>query len=325
MINTFKSYLVEETREIYFTFGRMNPPTIGHEKLMESMAKKTGSSNYRIYLSQSQDKKKNPLHFSEKLKYARKMFPRHARQIMADKKIRNVFDASTKLYNEGYKKVNMVVGSDRVNEFKVLLNKYNGKKGRHGFYNFENINVISAGERDPDGEGVSGMSASKMRQAVMEKDFTSFSQGLPKNMSNPEAKKLYNSVRQGMGLKEQKIFLNQVKLAEVSNTRETYVAGKIFNIGDKVKITKTGQIAEIVKRGSNYVMVESNDKVTRQWLDSIELMDSIKTFKENMYSQTAKNKIDREKKRDAQKHDRMMDLARLRDASAKNKQTTVKR
>ena len=114
MINSFKSYLVEETREINFTFGRMNPPTIGHEKLMESMAKKSGKNPYRIYLSQSQDKKKNPLHFSEKVKYARKMFPRHARQIMADKKIRNVFDASTKLYNEGYKRINMIVGSDRV-------------------------------------------------------------------------------------------------------------------------------------------------------------------------------------------------------------------
>ena len=91
-----------------------------------------------------------------------------------------MFDVSTKLYNEGYKRVNMVVGSDRVNEFKVLLNKYNGKKGRHGFYNFENINVISAGERDPDGEGVSGMSASKMRQAVMEKTLLLFHKAFPK-------------------------------------------------------------------------------------------------------------------------------------------------
>ena len=100
MINTFKSYLIEETREVYFTFGRMNPPTIGHEKLMESMAQKSGKNPYRVYLSQSQDKKKNPLHFSEKVKYARKMFPRHARQIMADKKIRNVFEAASKLYDE---------------------------------------------------------------------------------------------------------------------------------------------------------------------------------------------------------------------------------
>ena len=204
MINSFKSFLVEEERTVYFTFGRMNPPTIGHEKLMTKLSEKSGKNPYRVYLSHSQDAKKNPLTFNEKVKYARKMFPKHARQIMSDMRVKTVFDAATKLYNEGFKKVSMVVGSDRINEFNALLNKYNGKKGRHGFYNFENINVVSAGERDPDADGAKGMSASKMRQAVMEKDFTSFSQGLPRSVSNSEAKKLYNSVRSGMGLKEQK-------------------------------------------------------------------------------------------------------------------------
>ena len=212
MINSFKSYLVEESKSVYFTFGRMNPPTIGHEKLMRSLSEKSGKNPYRVYLSQSQDKKKNPLSFTEKVKYARKMFPKHARQIMADRKIKNVFDVASKLYSEGYKNVSLVVGSDRLNEFKILLDKYNGKKGRHGFYNFEKINVISAGERDPDADGATGMSASKMRQAVEQKDFTKFSQGLPRNMSNTEAKKLYNSVRIGMGLKEHKIFQNLIQL-----------------------------------------------------------------------------------------------------------------
>ena len=139
MINSFKSYLVEESKSVYFTFGRMNPPTIGHEKLMRSLSEKSGKNPYRVYLSQSQDKKKNPLSFTEKVKYARKMFPKHARQIMADRKIKNVFDVASKLYSEGYKNVSLVVGSDRLNEFKILLDKYNGKKGRHGFYNFDNI------------------------------------------------------------------------------------------------------------------------------------------------------------------------------------------
>ena len=222
MINSFKSFLIEEERTVYFTFGRMNPPTIGHEKLMTKLSEKSGKNPYRVYLSHSQDAKKNPLSFNEKVKYSRKMFPKHARQIMSDMKVKTVFDAATKLYNEGFKKVAMVVGSDRINEFNALLNKYNGKKGRHGFYNFENINVISAGERDPDADGAKGMSASKMRQAVMEKDFTSFSQGLPRSVSNSEAKKLYNSVRSGMGLKEQKEFKNHVSNAKVSDRREEY-------------------------------------------------------------------------------------------------------
>ena len=145
MINSFKSFLIEEERTVYFTFGRMNPPTIGHEKLMTKLSEKSGKNPYRVYLSHSQDAKKNPLTFNEKVKYARKMFPKHARQIMSDMKVKTVFDAATKLYNEGFKKVAMVVGSDRINEFSALLNKYNGKKGRHGFYNFENINVVSAG------------------------------------------------------------------------------------------------------------------------------------------------------------------------------------
>ena len=271
MINSFKSYLVEESKSVYFTFGRMNPPTIGHEKLMRSLSEKSGKNPYRVYLSQSQDKKKNPLSFTEKVKYARKMFPKHARQIMADRKIKNVFDVASKLYNEGYKNVSLVVGSDRLNEFKILLNKYNGKKGRHGFYNFEKINVISAGERDPDADGATGMSASKMRQAVEQKDFTKFSQGLPRNMSNTEAKKLYNSVRIGMGLKEQKIFQNLIQLEKLSDIREAYVKGMIFNIGDQVIVKENDEVTKIIRKGPNYVIVEnSNGHHLRKWLHDIE-------------------------------------------------------
>ena len=199
------------------------------------------------------------------------MFPKHARQIMADKKIKNVFDVATKLYDEGYKHVSLVVGSDRHNEFKVLLNKYNGKRARHGFYNYEKINIISAGDRDPDADGATGMSASKMRQAVEQKDFTKFSQGLPRNMSNTEAKRLYNSVRMGMGLKEQKIFQNLIKLEKLSDIREAYVKGMIFKIGDHVVVKENDEVARIIKKGPNYVIVEnSNGHQLRKWLHDIE-------------------------------------------------------
>ena len=177
MINSFKSFLIEEDKTIYFTFGRMNPPTTGHEKLMNELSKKSGRNPYRVYLTQSMDSKKNPLDYNFKVKTVRKFFPKHARQVILDKKVKSVFDAVTKLYNEGYKNVVMVVGQDRLREFDILLNKYNGKKGPHGIYNFSSINTVSAGSRDPDSEGVDGMSASKMRAAAAEKDFTSFSQG----------------------------------------------------------------------------------------------------------------------------------------------------
>ena len=323
MINSFKSFLIEEERTVYFTFGRMNPPTIGHEKLMAKLSEKSGKNPYRVYLSQSQDAKKNPLTFNEKVKYARKMFPKHARQIMSDMKVKTVFDAATKLYNEGFKRVSMVVGSDRINEFNALLNKYNGKKGRHGFYNFESINIVSAGDRDPDADGAKGMSASKMRQAVMEKDFTSFSQGLPRSVSNLEAKKLYNSVRSGMGLKEQKEFKNHVSLAKVSDRREEYVEGKIFNAGDKVIVKESGDKGVITFKGSNYVIVESEGRQNRYWLDAVELANTgvkLQSFSEKMAQDRAAKKIDRLEIRHAREKARLMSTAKKKDLNSKLRQ-----
>jgi len=272
MINRFSQYLVEEEKVVYFTFGRMNPPTIGHEKVLNKLSSASKSNPYRVYLSQSQDAKKNPLSYNSKVKHSRKMFPKHARSIMLDKKLKNVFDIATKLYDEGFKKIVMVAGSDRVNEFDILLNKYNGKKGKHGFYNFQNVDVVSAGERDPDADGASGMSATKMRQAASDNDFPMFAQGLPKAIKNNDAKSIYNDVRKGMGLKEQKEFKNHVQLDSVSDVRESFVEG-MFQAGDQVVIKETDMIATVVRRGSNYLIVESNGQQMRKWLDAVEMVE----------------------------------------------------
>ena len=276
MINSFKSFLIEEDKTVFFTFGRMNPPTSGHEKLMNELSKKSGKNPYRVYLSQSTDNKKNPLDYNYKVKTVRKFFPKHARSVMLDKKIKNVFDAVTKLYDEGYKNVNMVVGSDRTNEFKKLLEKYNGVKGRHGLYKFNKINVISAGDRDPDADDVSGMSASKMRKLASDGDFTQFSQGLPKSVSNNEAKKVYNEVRKGMGLKEQKHFQNKLIFEPVSEKREDYVKGHLFDIGDRVTFMGSDELASVTSLGSNYVIVEQNGRSYRKWIDDVELVEKKK-------------------------------------------------
>ena len=276
MINSFKSFLIEEDKTIFFTFGRMNPPTSGHEKLMNELSKKSGKNPYRVYLSQSTDNKKNPLDYNYKVKTVRKFFPKHARSVMLDKKVKNVFDAVTKLYDEGYKNINMVVGSDRTNEFKKLLEKYNGVKGRHGLYKFNKINVISAGDRDPDADDVSGMSASKMRKLAGDGDFTQFSQGLPKSVSNNEAKKVYNEVRKGMGLKEQKHFQNKLIFEPVSEKREDYVKGHLFDIGDRVTFMGSDELASVTGLGSNYVIVEQNGRSYRKWIDDVELVEKKK-------------------------------------------------
>ena len=288
MLPSFKQYLVEEQREVFFTYGRMNPPTTGHGKLMNAMSAKSGKSPYKIYLSQTQDARKNPLSYDQKIKHARKMYPKHARSIMSDKGSRTVFDVAVKLYDEGYNKVNMVVGADRLTEFKTLLNKYNNVKGRHGFYNFEKINIISSGDRDPDAEGLEGMSASKQRDNAKQNDFTLFSQGIPTSMSNRDAKKLFNDVRIGMGLKETREFYHKLNLEPVSETREKYIEGELFVEGDKVTV-KSGQTGSIHRLGTNYVIVALDEgNVTRQWLEDVELIENSPIVKKGVVITTKK-------------------------------------
>ena len=274
MVPSFKQYLVEEQREVFFTFGRMNPPTIGHGKLLSVLATKAGKNPYKVYLSVSSDPKKNPLAYEAKVKHVRKMFPKHGRNIALDKNIRTVFDVAVSLFDQGFNKVTMVVGSDRVTEFKTLLEKYNGEKARHGFYNFEKISVVSAGERDPDAEGVEGMSASKQRENAKNNDFTTFSQGVPSTMSARDAKRLFNDVRAGMGLKETLMFRNHISLESVSEAREDYVKGVLFNLHDKVTIKESGKTGRISVLGTNYVIVALDEgETSRQWIDSIELTE----------------------------------------------------
>lgn len=273
-ISSFSQFLVEEENTVYFTFGRMNPPTTGHEKLLTTLAKKAGKNPYRIFLSRSEDKEKNPLAYKAKVKFARKAFPKHARSIvMSGPNTRNVMEVASAVYDEGFKNAVMVVGSDRVKEFDLRLNAVNGKKGRHGFFNFEKITVISAGDRDPDAEGTSGMSASKMRSAASENDFTTFSQGLPKAVKNADAKAIYNAVRKGMGLKEEKQFKHHVQLEPVSAVREAFIKDDLFSVGDTVAIKESGLVATIKHLGANYLIVEADGKVYRKWLDAVEKVE----------------------------------------------------
>ena len=270
MVTSFKQYLVEEEREVVFTFGRMNPPTIGHGKLMNAMSAKAGNKPYRIFLSKSQDPAKNPLTYEQKIKHVRKMFPKHARNVILNKKINNIFTAADLLYNQGFNKVTLVVGADRVLEFETLLKKYNGMQRKDGFYNFEKITVASAGERDPDAEGVEGMSASKQRANAKNNDFVTFSQGVPSTMNDKDAKKLFNDIRAGMGLAESRKFKNHIELGPKSLVREKYVVGDLFNEGDKVTIKSTGQTGFIHRLGSNHVIVALDEgKISRQWLENV--------------------------------------------------------
>ncbi len=272
MVKSFSDYIVENTNEITFAFGRFNPPTIGHEKLFDAVKKISRGGVYRIYPTHTQDKKKNPLDFKTKVKFLRKMFPKYARNIMADKGMRTSFDVIVALYDQGFTKVSMVVGEDRLVEFDKLLNKYNGVKGRHGFYQFENgVKVVSAGARDPDAEGATGMSASKMRAAAADDNQYQFAKGLPGNFV--QVADLFNAVRKGLGLKVNEGTRPHVQLEKVSDLRENYIKGDLFKVDDEVVLKENDEVGTIKVCGSNYVLVEFGTIRKRCWLDSVEKLE----------------------------------------------------
>lgn len=273
MINSFSQFLVEEEKTVYFTFGRLNPPTAGHEMLLNKLAAAAGKSQYRIYLSKSNDPKKNPLTYNEKIKFARKMFPKHARQIIKDPSITTVMNIATKLYEDGFANIVMAVDGPRSREFDILLNKYNGVQAKHGFYNFKSIKFINVGERNDASADIDGVSATKQRNAAANNDFTLFAQGLPKNVSNKDARDLFNAVRRGMGLKEEKTFKNHVQLEPVSAIREAYVKDGLFNEGDEVVMLKNERVGKIKHLGANYVIVESKGETWRCWLNDVAKVD----------------------------------------------------
>ena len=253
-----KTFLEARGDTAVFTFGRFNPPTTGHEKLIDALAKQQGKnagSLMYVYPSHSQDAKKNPLPHARKIAYMKKMFRKYAKNIITSKS-RNVFEIATELHNKGHRAVVMVVGSDRVAEFDNLLNKYNGVEGKHGYYGFDDIRVVSAGDRDPDAEGVEGMSASKMRAAAAQGDFDSFKMGVPRNFG--DAKKLYDDVRKNMGVREQNWTDEEIM-------RDAYIRGEVWNVGDVVK-TKLGEEGTIIRKGTNYVVFEDMQRV---WLHDL--------------------------------------------------------
>jgi len=259
----------EQASSVVFTFGRFNPPTTGHEKLLDKLKTVAGTSRYVVFPSQSQNQKKDPLPFALKVAYMRKMFPKHSKSILADKKVYNAFDIVVKLFNEKYTDVTMVVGSDRVKEFQSILDKYNGVTGkRHGYYKFNNISVVSAGERDPDAEGVSGMSASKMRAAASLGDSKSFMMGLPKGFK--DGQKLFNDVRKYMGIVEER---DMGLMTDYEELRDAYLTGDVWNIDDLIEAR--GITGKIIRRGTNYVsFVDEDNKVHKAWLHEINVNEN---------------------------------------------------
>lgn len=180
------------------TFGRFNPPTKGHEKLIEKVHSfsSSGHADPFIFVSQSQDSKKNPLSYKDKIKFLKLLLPKFSKSIQLEQSVKHVIDVAKFLHKKEYNGLVFVVGSDRVNEIETLLKKYNGKE-----YDFETLKVVSAGDRDPDLPGVKGISASQMREYAMNGEKKKFVQNLPGGKPSEKlADQIYNSVRNGLGV-----------------------------------------------------------------------------------------------------------------------------
>ena len=251
-------------------FGRFNPPHAGHQQLMDIAAASASAeeSDYIIVPSRSNDKKKNPLDADTKISMMRQMFPQHSERIINDTGNRTIFDVLKKAHNDGYANVRIVAGDDRVKEFDKLSQNYNGT-----LYDFEGLEVISSGERDPDSDGVEGLSSSRMRLAAMEGDFKTFRSGLPEDVPRKQAMSLFDTVRQGMGVDEVKECWNIWEIApkdDPENLREAYIKKEVFDIGTKVENVNTGLIGRIIRRGANHLICVTEDNIMfKSWIKDV--------------------------------------------------------
>ncbi len=184
-------------KHVTFCFGRMNPPTIGHKQVLDTM--KSQGGDMRIFVSQTQDKKKNPLDYATKIKFIKEMFPEYADDIVDNAGLNTIGKVASYLHEQGYNSATFVAGSDRLEDMKSLLTQYNGVEGKaHGFYDFEVLDFVSSGEREDGAEGVAGVSASGARLAAANNDFTAFKEATG---AGELAKPLFSAVRKGMGIK----------------------------------------------------------------------------------------------------------------------------
>ena len=257
----------EEGKGVTVVFGRFNPPTTGHKKLLDSASSISSGSELRVYPSRTQDPKKNPLDPSTKIEYMKKMFPKYEENIIDDENMKSIFDVLKTADEEGFTDVTIVVGADRLGEFKNLANKYNGD-----LYTFDMINVVSAGERDADAEGIEGMSASKMRKAAADNDMDTFSSGIPKSLGPEETKNLFNALRKSMKVTAKESY-NLWEIApkyDFKSLRENYVNERIFKIGDLVENLNTGLVGRILRRGTNYLICVTKEQyMFKSWIRDV--------------------------------------------------------
>jgi hypothetical protein len=259
MISSFKNYVSDQSSIGVLVFDDFNPPVLEHKELMDEAA--NSGFDYKIFASQIVESQNNPLNYNSKIKFMRKVFPRHARSIILDNSVKNFMEAATYMYNQGYK--NLIVVSNQEGK-EDLLEKFNGLEGEHGYFKFYKIKQVT--------KEVS-IDESIQLEHVKNGDFTQFALNLPQKTSDRLAKELFNAVRKGMDLDENKKFSRHVMLEPVSERREDYVNGELFSVGQQVILKETSEVVTITHCGSNYLIVESDEKKMRKWLTDVEPLD----------------------------------------------------
>ena len=261
---------IEQDLPLTIVFAKFNPPSVKHEKLIKKAQEIAAGGELRIYPSRMQDNQRNPLDPASKIKYMRKMFPEIKDNIINDKDMNTIFDVLTAANEDGYDKVNIVAGLDRVSEFERLSGQHNGK-----LYNFDEINVIPSGPIDPDSES----SSSSLRKAAIENNYNKFKIGIPKRIKDKDAQALFFAVQRSMldgGQPEQK---EPQDIAEIwryapefdlTTLREQYYRENIFKIGEKVQNLNTGLVGEVIRRGPNYLICVTEDNIMfKSWIKDL--------------------------------------------------------
>ena len=257
---------IKKSKTITVVFGKFNPPTLGHLKLLKKAKEIAGDSELRVYPSRAHNDQ-NPLEPKNKIRYMRIAFPEYADEIMNDSSMSTIFDVLTLLSDEGYKNVQIVVGAQRESEFDRLSRQYNGK-----LYDFENVDVIPVGIKDPDSDTTDIQSSGSLRKAAIDNNYFKFKSGLPPKMPEKEKKNLFNAVQRYYEKSNQVQETWRVAPSlDYQNLREQYYTGKIFNVGDLVENQVTGIVGKIKRRGPNYVICvnEELDLMFKPWIHDI--------------------------------------------------------
>ena len=246
-------------------FGRFNPPTTGHEKLLDTVASSSDDNDYMIVPSRTQDKNKNPLDADTKVSVMQKMFPKHKDKIVNDKANRTIFDVLKKAHTDGYANVRILGGADRVKEFEKLTGNYNGK-----LYQFDKLEIKSAGDRDPDSDDITGMSASKQRKAAAEGDIKTFMKGVPKSLNQKDAEELFKKIRTAMNVKEGFNMWEIAPKFDWKGLRDNYVQEKIYRVGQMVENMNNGLVGRIIRRGANHLIcVTEENFMFKSWIKDV--------------------------------------------------------